>query len=298
MTRNDRTDLLIDDLDDDLPPHLRALLADHTTGPALSSAAERRLLARVVMTVGAAAVVGAGTAASTAAASSSIASTGSATAATTAATTATATSMSALTSAVVFKVAVGVACVAGVVGVGASVGVVGTALTARDEQTVVTTTTSAMPAAPAPAAAGAAAAAVALSPSPPPVVEPHSGAADVNDVAVRTPNRVHRATAVEAPGSRAVVDSVVEVDEVAVLAAVRDTLAAGNPQRALGLLDELDHDVPSTRFAEERLALRVIALSRAGMHDAATSLSATFFARFPASMLTARVRAALATAAH
>jgi hypothetical protein len=37
----------------------------------------------------------------------------------------------------------------------------------------------------------------------------------------------------------------------------------------------------------------VIALSRAGLHDAAATLSTTFFARYPNSLLTARVQDAL-----
>jgi hypothetical protein len=82
-------------------------------------------------------------------------------------------------------------------------------------------------------------------------------------------------------------------DEVAVLEGVRAALAAGRAQQALTLLDGLELDVVSTTFAEERLGLRVIALSRAGLHDAAATLSTTFFARYPNSLLTARVQDAL-----
>lgn len=296
MTRND-FDPLVDDHDDDLPPHLRALLADHTSGPALSAAAERRLLARVVMSVGAAAVLGAGTAAGSAAASSSMASTSSAVAgaaASTATATASATTVGAFTSAVAFKVALGVMGVAGVVG--AAVGVVGTARTARDE-TVVTTTASNTSATPAPAAP---AAVLVLPPSPPPAIEPPAAPAPAavvvdapRSVSGRSAAPVASAVPAAAAVNAAVAAKDTELDEVAALAVVRDTLAAGHAQQALSMLDGLDEDAASTRFAEERLALRVIALSRAGFHEQAAALSTTFFARFPDSLLTARVQAAV-----
>jgi hypothetical protein len=85
-------------------------------------------------------------------------------------------------------------------------------------------------------------------------------------------------------------------DEVAVLEAVRAALAAGRARQALTLLDGLEREGVSTTFAEERLGLRVIALSRAGLHDDAATLSTTFFARYPNSLLTARVQDALLNA--
>ena len=84
--------------------------------------------------------------------------------------------------------------------------------------------------------------------------------------------------------------------ETRLLARVERALRDDNPRLALGLLGELDREVPGGQLREERHAGRVVAHCELGSETAA-GLVAEFEARYPASAYRTRVRAACRTPA-
>jgi len=77
--------------------------------------------------------------------------------------------------------------------------------------------------------------------------------------------------------------------ELGALDHARGALSAGDPTRALA---DLDATPPSPAFAEERQALRIVALCAAGRVDEGRRELARFRAAFPRSLQTERARAA------
>ena len=84
--------------------------------------------------------------------------------------------------------------------------------------------------------------------------------------------------------------------ETRLLARVERALRDDNPRLALGLLGELDREVPGGQLGEERRAGRVVAHCELGS-ESAPRLAAEFEARYPASAYQARLRAACKTLA-
>jgi len=78
----------------------------------------------------------------------------------------------------------------------------------------------------------------------------------------------------------------------------RGALRGGDPQAALGHLSDHARSFPEARLAEERLALEVVALARAGRHEHARSRAATFRRGYPNSLLTSTVTQAVARPAQ
>ncbi len=95
---------------------------------------------------------------------------------------------------------------------------------------------------------------------------------------------------VPAPAASAAGESALEI-ETRLLARVERSLREKNPRLALGLLAELDRQVPGGQLAEERQAGRVVAHCELGS-DTAPDLVRDFVARYPSSAYAARVRAA------
>lgn len=77
--------------------------------------------------------------------------------------------------------------------------------------------------------------------------------------------------------------------ELGALDRARAALAAGNPAQAIAVLDATP---PSPAFAEERQAMRVVALCAAGRGDEGRRALASFKASFPRSLQSARASAA------
>lgn len=98
---------------------------------------------------------------------------------------------------------------------------------------------------------------------------------------------------VPAPVGSAAGESPLEI-ETRLLARVERSLREKNPRLALGLLAELDRQVPGGQLAEERQAGRVVAHCELGS-DTAPDLARDFTARYPSSAYLARVRAACRT---
>lgn len=77
------------------------------------------------------------------------------------------------------------------------------------------------------------------------------------------------------------------------LEAARADLAAGDPEAALRSLRRHGGSFASGRLAEERMALQVIALARAGRGEAASRAAARFRSRYPRSILLPAVQRAV-----
>jgi hypothetical protein len=80
-------------------------------------------------------------------------------------------------------------------------------------------------------------------------------------------------------------------DELAELEAARSALTAGDPKRALALLDHYRQTTRGARLADEALVLRLDALVRAGRGAEAAALARDFVAKNPGSPLVDRARA-------
>jgi hypothetical protein len=78
--------------------------------------------------------------------------------------------------------------------------------------------------------------------------------------------------------------------ELAALDAVRSTLAQGNAQGAIFLLDGYAQTCPHGRLELEADLLRMDALAKSGQSEAAKRLASEFLKRHPTSVLTARAR--------
>ncbi|WP_437596310.1 hypothetical protein [Sorangium sp. So ce590] len=78
--------------------------------------------------------------------------------------------------------------------------------------------------------------------------------------------------------------------ELSALDAARTTLASGNAQGALALLDAYSREHPRGRMALEAEVLRIDALAKSGRPDAASQRAETFLRRHPNSVLASRVR--------
>lgn len=72
--------------------------------------------------------------------------------------------------------------------------------------------------------------------------------------------------------------------ERSLLEAAQSALARGDSGEALTLVDRHAHEFPKSELGEEREALRIRALARAGRCDEAKSARAAFVTRFPASL--------------
>jgi hypothetical protein len=70
----------------------------------------------------------------------------------------------------------------------------------------------------------------------------------------------------------------------------RNALRAGNPSSALGILDDARARFPDGALGQEREALTIDALARAGRKQAASARARAFLARFPNSPLASNVR--------
>ncbi|HTQ08108.1 MAG TPA: tetratricopeptide repeat protein [Polyangiaceae bacterium] len=80
-------------------------------------------------------------------------------------------------------------------------------------------------------------------------------------------------------------------DEIAQLQAVRTALGAGDPKRALALLDRYARSTRGGSLGDEALVLRLDALTRAGRGAEASALASRFVANNPGSPLVDRARA-------
>ena len=257
-----------DDLDDALSPGLRSLLDDGAAGPAMSAEARDRLLSRVLLSVTAATVV------ASVPASASIATTTTAASATTTASATASATTAGLASALGFKISLAVLGAVAVVGVGSLV------------------TPSLAPAAlVAPVVAPAVTASVTASVGEPmlaPVLAPVSApvSAPAPPVFVAAPPTKKASPTTSSP---AAVSATWEVEQ---LEAARLALSRGDAVGALRVLQEHAAQAPASGMAEERQALQVLSLARAGRLEEARSLSLAFAALYPDSLFLDRVRAA------
>jgi hypothetical protein len=136
------------------------------------------------------------------------------------------------------------------------------------------------------------AAAVAEPPLPPPAVVPPASA-EPEDAASPAPRRstgTTRRPAAAVPAEAAGDDAARR--EIEALARARTALAA-DPARALELVEAADREFSPGLFAEERAAIRVLALAQLGRRDEALRHGRAFLRRFPASTLADRVRGAI-----
>ncbi|WP_437605781.1 hypothetical protein WMF20_32510 [Sorangium sp. So ce834] len=78
--------------------------------------------------------------------------------------------------------------------------------------------------------------------------------------------------------------------ELSALDAARSTLASGNAQGALALLDAYSKEHPRGRLGLEAEVLRIDALAKSGRLDAASQRAKAFLQRHPNSVLASRVR--------
>ncbi|XXX73230.1 hypothetical protein WMF30_36835 [Sorangium sp. So ce134] len=78
--------------------------------------------------------------------------------------------------------------------------------------------------------------------------------------------------------------------ELSALDAARSTLASGNAQGALALLDAYSREHPRGRLGLEAEVLRIDALAKSGRLDAASQRAKAFLQRHPNSVLASRVR--------
>lgn len=139
--------------------------------------------------------------------------------------------------------------------------------------------------------------------APEPVAQQPSSVAASSAVAAPASHAVARGAGPEprapqrpAPAARAVQSNGVQSSrpslaaESRALAAVKRALRDGEPQRALGMLDEQDRAFALGVLVPERSAARVMALCAAQRRDDAERAKAAFSVRHPQSPLLARVR--------
>jgi uncharacterized protein YkwD len=93
---------------------------------------------------------------------------------------------------------------------------------------------------------------------------------------------------VEAAGDVATTSHLAE--EARAVLDARNALRAGNPSAALRILDEARVRFSNGSLGQEREALTIEALARAGRRDAASARARTFLTRFPRSPLASNVR--------
>jgi len=98
-----------------------------------------------------------------------------------------------------------------------------------------------------------------------------------------------RAREMEPPRQAEATDSLSELRAIAVARNLLDR----DPEAALGVIDKLRRDYPRGYFVEEREALAVLALARAGQTGAARQQAAAFLRVFPNGPFSDRVRAVL-----
>ncbi|MBX7101953.1 MAG: hypothetical protein K1X89_29825, partial [Myxococcaceae bacterium] len=153
---------------------------------------------------------------------------------------------------------------------------------------------------PAPAPAAAPPTPIARAPEPPAPVP--TVAAEPIDAGVRAPSRPpERAAPVKVepksepsePAPPAGGRDLALSAERALLEVARTALARGEVAQALEALERHEHEAPRGRLVEEREALFVQALVRAGRKEAAEQRASAFRARFPDSLLMPAVDAAL-----
>jgi len=138
----------------------------------------------------------------------------------------------------------------------------------------------------------------AAAPPPPAAPEAVEPSAPVHPVPEPPARSTHaRTSKVEAPRASAVPsaappagESSLEL-ETRLLARVERSLRDDNPRLALGLLGELEREVPGGQLEEERQAARVIAHCKLGS-ESAPKLAADFAARYASSAYRDRIRAA------
>lgn len=281
-----------DDLDDDdaLPPHLRRLLDEGGDGPPLSTAAQQRVLGRVLATVGVA-TVGVAPAAAAAAqtttattATTTAGATGTASAATaTMATTAAAATTAATGAGLALSVKAAVlAAGLGLVGVGGAGIVVATTraptLPARDPSP--------------PSVAHHPSPAEAPAPSPD-LVE---ATPDTEIAAAPTPSPVAAPSSRPPSSSRPVTTPSLDSSwELPQLESARTALAAGDAAQALTLVEDHARRAPGSALREEGRALEVLALVALGRRDEAQAAAAAFAARHPQSLFLPRVQRAVSS---
>ncbi|MCA9579600.1 MAG: outer membrane protein assembly factor BamD, partial [Myxococcales bacterium] len=82
-------------------------------------------------------------------------------------------------------------------------------------------------------------------------------------------------------------------DENALITRAQSALARGRAAEALTALREHQRRFPGGRFVEEREAMTIQAMARTGQVDAARTRAERFYARYPNSLLTRAVRAAV-----
>lgn len=70
----------------------------------------------------------------------------------------------------------------------------------------------------------------------------------------------------------------------------RDAMAAGNAQKALTILGDLDREIKKGVMGQERAVLRIEALAKSGQRDAARGLAKGFLSRNPTSPYADRVK--------
>lgn len=82
-------------------------------------------------------------------------------------------------------------------------------------------------------------------------------------------------------------------DENALITRAQSALARGRAGEALEAVREHERDFPRGRFVEEREVLAIQALARSGRAEQASARAERFYRRYPSSMLTRVVRAAV-----
>jgi hypothetical protein len=113
---------------------------------------------------------------------------------------------------------------------------------------------------------------------------------------VEAPHVVETPHVVEAPSAAASTDGESSLElETRLLERVERSLRADNPRLALGVLGELDREVPGGQLEEERRAARVIAHCKLGTASA-PKLASEFETRYASSAYRDRIRAACAGA--
>ena len=104
--------------------------------------------------------------------------------------------------------------------------------------------------------------------------------------------RVRKPKSATVPTPPPIVDASALEREAALVAASQRALAQNRPERALDLLEQHARTFPHGGMAEDRDALRVVALCAAGRTDDAATQRTKFFRRWPKSLHASRVRAA------
>ena len=276
---------------DALSPGLRSLLDDGAEGPPLSQAASDRLLGRVLASVSVTGVAGASAGSAAPLPTTASLSTTAPTMSIAAATTATA----GMASALVFKALLAVALAVAAVGVGTVV--------SRSPSPVAGPTfepgplLQAGPGASRPIASPTGPLAMPLSAQSPPSM---TAEASVDSGPQAMPARARKSvssSSSSSPSPSSPSSSSPPAPsgawEVAQLEAARMALSRGDATDALALLTEHAQRAPDSSVAEERQALMVLVLAKAGRVDEAREAAFSFASRHPDSLFLDRVRAAV-----